>query len=717
MKTFVQIFLLTILLNSLTSAYTSLYVLDPRGWSGWAPGTIEEASLSIKPHGIYSEYELCLTFSARGQWFGESDTLEVLYSFDLPENSIVCDSWLWIGDTVVQAIIMDQWTASSIYEEIVNRRKDPSILFKRSATNYELRIFPMAGNSSRKVKITYMVPAQWNSANIISPLPTDLLQASANPLETFQISVYLNEGLHNPNILEYPEIVFQNDSLSGISFSALIPSEAIQNSLNLSVDAPMNNGIFVSTFDNGNEGFYQLAFLPSKALNISAPRKVALLVDYEEYNTTITKSVLLENIKTALRLNLTTEDSFNIILSKVNIQRISEDWIRADSSVIDSIFRELSEDQIAGYSNLPSLLSDGIDFVKNHGNDGSLLLVSSSDQVGDYQSANQLIDDLFELMDPRLPLHVVNYQNQNYSYNYIGDRNYYGNEYFYLNITRLTSANYYAPPNYYDLNPSFFGGMLADAVQSLNGYISSFDLHTKMNDGFCYARYELNQNISSVFFNKPILQVGKYNGNFPFIIETSGVYESEPFQLSFTLDESEVFTGDTMSEEIWAGNYIKFLEGQNQTNENINEIVHFSIEERVLSLYSAFICLEPNMEWGVCYDWLTEDDGGVIGVEDSLKSDDDSLSLSAYPNPFNSQINLNVKLPGSFSGENITFRIYDILGQIVKTFEPDLSAGRKEYRFTWNGVSDNGVYVSSGNYFFIVTTPEKIFTKKLLLLK
>ncbi|HSR17130.1 MAG TPA: T9SS type A sorting domain-containing protein, partial [Ignavibacteriaceae bacterium] len=464
-------------------------------------------------------------------------------------------------------------------------------------------------------------------------------------------------------------------------------------------------------------GFYQLAFLPSKALNISAPRKVALLVDYEEYNTTITKSVLLENIKTALRLNLTTEDSFNIILSKVNIQRISEDWIRADSSVIDSLFQELSEDQIAGYSNLPSLLSDGIDFVKNHGNDGSLLLVSSSDQVGDYQSANQLIDDLFELMNPRLPLHVVNFQNQNYSYNYIGDRNYYGNEYFYLNITRLTSANYYAPTNYYDLNPGFFGSMLADAVQSLNGYISSFDLHTKLNDGFCYARYDLNQNISSVFFNKPILQVGKYNGNFPFIIETSGVYESEPFQQSFTLDESEVFTGDTMSEEIWAGNYIKFLEGQNQTNENINEIVHFSIEERVLSLYSAFICLEPNMEWEVCYDCLTEDDGGVIGVEDSLKSDDDSLSLSAYPNPFNSQINLNVKLPASFSGENITFRIYDILGQIVKTFEPDLSAGRKEYRFTWNGVSDNGVYVSSGNYFFIVTTPEKIFTKKLLLLK
>jgi len=710
MKSFIQFFLLTFILADFSFAYTWLYVQDPRGWSGGGQGTIEEALLTIKPHGIYSEYELYLTFSASGLWFGESDTLEVQYYFDLPENSIVCDSWLWIEDTVVQAIIMDQWTASAIYEEIVNRRRDPSILFKRSATSYELRIFPMAGNSSRKVKITYLVPAQLNGNSIVSPLPTNLLQVSYNPVQSFQLSVYLKEGLQNPKILEYPGIVFQSDSLTGTSFNAQIPSEAIENSLNLSIDAPMNNGIFVSTFDNGNEGFYQLAFLPSKALNISAPRKVAVLIDFEEYNTTITRSELLINLKSSFLLNLTPQDSFNIILSKVNIQRISQNWIPADSSVIDSVFQEIEEIEIAGYSNMPSLLADGVDFVINHGNDGSLLLISSADNVGDYQSANQLIDDLLELMDLRLPLHVVNFQNQHYSYNWINDRTYLGNEYFYLNITRLTSANYF------DLNSGSFSGILADAVQSLNGYISSFDLHTKLNDGFCYARYNLSQNISSIFFNKPILQVGKYNGNFPFIIETSGVYESEPFQQTFTLDETELFMGDTMSEEIWAGNYIKFLEGQSQTNENINEIVHFSIEERVLSLYSAFICLEPNMEWEVCYDCLT-DEGGVIDVKDSLKRNDDSLSLSAYPNPFNSQINFNVKLPSSYKGENITFRIYDLLGQVIKTFEPDLSAGRYEYRFTWNGISDNGVYVASGNYFFIVNTPEKIFSKKIILLK
>jgi Ca-activated chloride channel family protein len=318
-------------------------------------------------------------------------------------------------------------------------------------------------------------------------------------------------------------------------------------------------------------------------------------------------------------------------------------------------------------------------------------------------------------MDPVLPIHVVSYMNQNYNYYWFGGRSYHGNEYFYLNITRLTSANYFDIFNWSTYESYPFSDILTSCFQSLGGFISSFDLHTKLNSGFCFGRYNLNQNSGSVYLNKPFMQIGKFMGTFPFEIQISGIYKSEPFTQTFNFEEADVINADSLTEEMWAGNYIKFLENQTQSNDIVNEIVDFSINERVLSIYSAFLCLEPGRGGEVCYDCLDESE--ATEVKDTLLNNSDSLSLGAYPNPFNSQINLNVKLPASFSGENITFRIYDILGQIVKTFEPDLSAGRKEYRFTWNGVSDNGVYVSSGNYFFIVTTPEKIFTKKLLLLK
>ena len=122
--------LLLILLSTYSFAYTYLYVQDPRGWSGSYSGTIEEASISLKPLGVYMETDLYLTFSARGSFFGSSDTLEVVFFFELPANAIVTDSWLWIGQDTIKAKIMDQWTASSIYESIVKRRRDPSILRK-----------------------------------------------------------------------------------------------------------------------------------------------------------------------------------------------------------------------------------------------------------------------------------------------------------------------------------------------------------------------------------------------------------------------------------------------------------------------------------------------------------------------------------------------------------------------------------------------------------
>ena len=712
MKNKVTLLFILFLFSSNTFSYDWLYVQDPRGWIG-GQGTIEEAALSIKPSGIFMEYELYLTFSARGLNFSNTDTLEVQFFFDLPENSVVCDSWLWMEDTVVTAIIMDRWTASSIYEGIVRRRRDPSILFKREEGFYELRIFPMAGNSTRKVKITYLVPALWSSTAVTSPLPVNLLRTSFKPVQKLNLSVWLNQDWNNPKILELPEINFQNeyDSTSGEYLKADIPSQSLQTNLNFKVDAPFNNGVYINKFENESEGIYQMALLPSLALDISVSSKVAILIDYDIYNTTFTKSELVNNLKSALLLNFSSKDSFNIILSKASIQRISESWLPADSITVDSIFRILGGNQIANYSSMPSLLANGIDFIKNNGNDGSILLVSSSDQVGEFESANQLIGDLIDLMDPKLPIHVIDFQNQNYYYHWIADHYYLGNEYFYLNITRITSANYFNVRNY------SFSQIFPEAIQSLAGYITSFDLHTKLSDGFCYGRYNLDPNTNSIYFNKPILQVGKFRGNFPFIIEASGVYKSNPFSQTFTLAEDEIYAADSLSEEMWAGNYIKFLEHQGQANDVVSEIVNYSVSERVLSLYSAFICLEPNVEVEVCYDCLDNGEVPVTAIEDSVENVVTDFSLSAYPNPFNSQVNLNVKIPGSSNPDNMTFRIYDILGQVVKTFEPDLAAGQKEYRFRWDGTSDEGFTVASGIYFFIVTTPEKNYSVKLLLMK
>lgn len=710
-----SIFLLTLVYligSDYLSAYDYLRVQDPQQTWRYGYGTIEEAVLSVRPRGLYMEFGLYLTFSAKGLGFSNLDTLEVQFYFELPEGAIVHDSWLWIGSEIIRGKIMDKWTAESIYEEIVSRRRDPSILFKRGQRQYELRIFPMAGNESRKVKITYLVPTQWNAHHVIAPLPTNLLKASKYMVSTFYLLSLTDQEWANPQIFEFPEIQFIDfyDQTIGDYLRADVPQEAISDQLHIAFKSPLKNGIYLSKLEDGTNSYYQLAYLPSDALDILSSYKVTILIDYDASKSNIPETTVLNSIKSLLHTTFASTDFFNLIFSQLIIKRASEMWIPADSIEIENTFSNLGENPISSYSNLPSLLANGIDFIKKNGNDGSILLISNSDQVGDYQVANQLIEDLLELMDPPIPIHVADFQNQNYSYHWIGGRTYYGNEYFYTNITRLTTANYYNIRSGYN-----FSDLLTSAFQSLGGFISSFDLHTKLQSGFCYGRFNLNPDNQSTYINRPIRQIGKYSGNFPFIVEASGVYKSEVFSESAEILESDIIETDSLTEEIWVGNYIHFLESQTQTNDVVSEIIDYSINERVLSIYSAFICLEPQRGGEVCYDCL--DETNLVNLNETIQVSAADSVFQVYPNPFNSQTKINIKLSKLSHYNKSSFKIYNSLGQLVRTFEPKLSQDQKNLQFIWDSTNNNGEVVASGNYFFIVSTPEKCYSLKLTLLK
>ncbi|MBN1407372.1 MAG: T9SS type A sorting domain-containing protein [Calditrichaceae bacterium] len=690
-------------------SYDWLYVRDPQGWKG-GTGTIEDAVISIKPRGLYMEVGLYLVFSAKGLGFTSNDALEVEFHFDLPEKAIVHDSWLWIGDDIIRGKIMDKWTAASIYEDIVNRRRDPSILYKRSSTQYELRIYPMAGDWKRKVKITYLVPAQWNASKVFAELPMNLLQTSNYGIENIYVLTWLDQEWKNPCIVEFPEIEFEghSDDEFGDYISAVITGEAAFSNLNFALDAPLNNGIYLNRSEVNSEGYYQMAFLPSAVMEFQDYKKVAVLVDYDASNSSIMKSEIINTIKSDLNIYLTEKDSFNLILSQLNINRASDKWIPADSISIENTFAELGENPMADYSNLPTLLANGIDFVKSNGNEGSIILVSNSDQAGDYQVANQLIDDLVGLMDVKFPIHVVDFQNQNYEYHWIGGRYYYGNEYFYTNITRLTTANYNNIRSVYS-----FQSILTNAFQSLGGFLSSFDLHTSLDDGFCYGRFNLNDYSETVYLDRPVLQIGKYKGSFPFNIEVSGMYEETVFSNEYKIEESAVSEVDSLSEEIWVGNYIHDLESQVQTNDVINEIIDYSIKERILSIYSAFLCLEPSRGGEICYDCM--DESSLVGIQESnIESVNDSLI--AYPNPFNSTTKIKLTLSNVKNNSTLSLKIYNTLGQVVRSFEKSSNIS-DQIEFIWNGKNDQGQDVATGNYFGIVSTPEKVYKLKLILVK
>ena len=86
-----------------------------------------------------------------------------------------------------------------------------------------------------------------------------------------------------------------------------------------------------------------------------------------------------------------------------------------------------------------------------------------------------------------------------------------------------------------------------------------------------------------------------------------------------------------------------------------------------------------------------------------------------YPNPFNSQTVIEYELWGVFDRE-IELSIYNILGQNVCTLYQGMQSGGKHIAY-WDGKDKSGHPVSSGIYFYSLSSQNEIISKKMIYLK
>ncbi|MDP8208378.1 MAG: T9SS type A sorting domain-containing protein [Candidatus Electryonea clarkiae] len=86
---------------------------------------------------------------------------------------------------------------------------------------------------------------------------------------------------------------------------------------------------------------------------------------------------------------------------------------------------------------------------------------------------------------------------------------------------------------------------------------------------------------------------------------------------------------------------------------------------------------------------------------------------SAYPNPFNPDVNITFDIPGI---TNVNLTVYDLLGRKVTTLL-NRRTQPGHHTVIWNSVSDSGIPVSSGLYFVRLESDSFSQTRKIVLLK
>lgn len=102
---------------------------------------------------------------------------------------------------------------------------------------------------------------------------------------------------------------------------------------------------------------------------------------------------------------------------------------------------------------------------------------------------------------------------------------------------------------------------------------------------------------------------------------------------------------------------------------------------------------------------------GVSDVESENPINPEDYKVDVYPNPFNGSTTIVFNINPN---EIIEAQIFDGIGRLVKTFEPGDYNSSKIF---WNTSDRNSKTLSSGLYFLTIRTEDKLFTKKMLLLK
>ncbi len=656
-------------------------VNDPQDWCCDRPASIENVEYEIRTSGLYSEVSIAFdVFTDYQQFFNNETQLEFDYTFNLDDDAVFNDSWLWIEDYISKGELYEKGEGTIIYEEIVDRRQDPSILTKLDHDSYNLKIYPLIPDSTRRVKLSYLVPLSFDKNKMMTSLPMQFLDSSDEYPQNINLTIHDDTNWFHSDLSNSSWINTSQDSESrtykyqgNVSAATTIQYQS---------DNPSSK-VYFGTYEEEDDKYYQLLYLPEVEV-IQDPRHHLILFDYDENQTNITQEAIIAKINAGLK-QLTDQDYFTIAYSDFVTKFTSDEWQLATDSNIDQAINKILEDDISTYSRLTSMLPTCLERIEDSNIDIHLDIISSSTELYDEDFAGPYLTEVIEYIDDldyTLTISAIDFATSK-PWSQFENSWKKGNDHFYIALTQITSGNHINQYNGDDISEGLIENYSSEKISS-----TEFDFDINVTDGFTYSTFYDNLENNTLTFNKPIIATGKYYGEGELSLSLNGIINGELFSEEVDLIESEALLLDSKIKSAWNAEYI--LENEfNQDYNIIKDVITTSIDERLLSFRTVYLCLEPDT---IAISSNNEDTEGdiLISTEDELNN----IEVSIFPNPFAEKVNIEIPLDQISVGSDIEIEIYNLAGELVYSFHEKATNTNGSYILTW----EPGNQIVSGLY-------------------
>ncbi|MEL7425725.1 MAG: hypothetical protein AAFN81_22225 [Bacteroidota bacterium] len=694
--------------NSL-SAQNYLRINDPQGW--WSPpssepgweeylphGAFTDVDLVVSPQGIYTEIEVFATITAVEEMW--SNELEIIWQFDLPAQAIVHDSWLWVEDDIIKADMIDYWTALAIYEDIVDRNQDPSFLYMLPDNRYEIRIFPLFYGDSRRIKMSFLIPAQWDEQKVAQDLLLNIFHSTDYSIGEATVAVVVDEAWGYPTLHLDGQTTLMDEIVVGgtgqqLHYLPLGPDNLYAaEEFWIEWDTPFNgpDQTFVHVYEDSGEQFYQLAYVPDWAQVLQSDeveKRPLLLLDYQESKTDLERSEVANFVADQVLLHLNENDGINVgVNTSEGVQWLHANWWTVASGDLNAQIQDLLDLQDA--SDLEGLLSAAFQRIQEQGDVTRLFLIAANDDYVYPPIAEEAYTLLSDLIPAELPFQIIDYQNENVSVIYYEDETYSGNGYLYeLLLQNLDNGSVTVLRD----ESLSMTEALTQWLPAPDAPMGIVDYSVNLENGLCYERFDLSTSELNSDNQGVLLQTGKYLGDFPMEIRGAFVTETNDFHsLELTIEPESVGTGDTLMREIWYAQHLTELFGQVSSNADREEIIDLSIQERILTPLTAFLALEPGLGGEPCIPCLSND--GTVIIDTSEEFDLAEASLTASPNPAVTFTTIRLEHPSGYDSRSLQAGIHDLHGRLIKVLdEPIRTAQYTEWEWLPTNDVPAGIYM------------------------
>ena len=175
-------------INILKALYNSRHQAQERLWSGDYLQTISVIS-NVK---LYPEYRMAYTektLSVRNNSRLAWNNQEAIYTFHLPEGSVVSSLSLWIKGKEEKSRLTTQAKADSAYQQIVGvEQHDPSVVHWQEGNTVSVRVFPCTTDENRKFRLGITSPLRLDGKRLVYENAYFEGPEATSALETLQLS-------------------------------------------------------------------------------------------------------------------------------------------------------------------------------------------------------------------------------------------------------------------------------------------------------------------------------------------------------------------------------------------------------------------------------------------------------------------------------------------------------------------------------------------------